>query len=263
MIQIMISGAIMAGIAAAALIHHNNQIKAQTYVEFHGKGEQVRMAVTSQFLSSIDNCKCFFTGASEFPAAGVSSLTATTPLEIGRYNFPTPGSCAGATIPSPIISQTPKDGMKAIDFSLRNITLVSGQYIGEFIMKIQSTKDLLGSKDMQMKFPVTITTTPGSAGNVVFTGCASSEISFTGPSPSGTAITTQCRHGLSCDAQANTLCQAFTGSATYCLKDQYQTLADGGDKNIGVKGYTCMPVLCSNGTTSDMTYGPWGLAELP
>lgn len=256
MIQALISGSIMAVVALAGVSYHKNQLKAQNFIEFNGKNESIRSAIISQFLSETDNCKCFFIGASEFPASGTTALAATAPTAIGRFNFPTPGSCAGTTVPNPIVSNTGVDGIQSTSFELRNITAVSGQYNGEFIVNLRTTKDVLGPKEQQLKFPVTITTAPGAGSNVSFQGCSSSEITFTAPDPNARhaiAFTTQCRGGTNCDAQATSLCQAHTGSSTFCVKDIYATIADGGDKNIGVEGYTCRPELCANGTTSDFT----------
>jgi type II secretory pathway pseudopilin PulG len=257
MIQALIGGAMVAIVALMATTAHQNQVKGQNFVEFHGKAESIRSAIIGQFLSTNDNCKCFFASAAQFPATGVGQLSATPPTSIGRMNFPTPGSCAGSTIPNPITSQAGIDGVKALSFQLAGITPVSGQYTAQLLVRLESMKEVLGPKEKLLKFPVTVKTSPGAGANVVFEGCSSSEISFTAPDPNmqpgPIAFTTSCRHGILCDPQAQQLCAAHFNGAPYCVKDIYGTKADGGDKNIGVEGYTCKPELCSNGTNTDFT----------
>lgn len=173
-VQVLIAAAILSTLMLAAMEFFSNQTKANNFLEFQSKREQLRATMLSQFLNNPDNCKCLFAGSAPFATPGPSDLTGVTPTQIGRYQFVTPGTCAGATVPAPFVTSTGLDGLKATSIQLKNILNISGSYSGDLVVNLQSTKDVLGPKDIALKIPVTVATTPAGGGMVSFVSCSAS-----------------------------------------------------------------------------------------
>lgn len=171
LIEVMIVSLIMGVLAFAMMTMSSNQMKSNNFSEFQNKREQLRLVLLGQVLNGSDNCKCLFTGATEFSAAapspGVTLTGYTAPTALGKFS---PADCSGG-VPAPFVNAAGVDGLKLASVSLANITFTGGTYSGDFIVGLRSAKDVLGPKDLQLKIPVSITTVPGTAGNVVFQSC--------------------------------------------------------------------------------------------
>ena len=174
MIEVMIASAIGLVVMLGALTFFQNQNKANNYVEFQGKREQLRLTLLGQFLNDPNNCKCLFGGATEFPVAGIAALTGVTPTQVGRYNFTTPGDCSTATLPAPFVTNAGVDGLRTTAIQLKKIVNISGTYQAEFTLALQSLKEVLGPKDILLTIPVAVATVAGTPGNVAFASCSSS-----------------------------------------------------------------------------------------
>ena len=251
LIQVLVAAGILAIVMMSTLSVFTNQTHANNFLEFQAKKEQLRLALLGQVLTSPEHCKCLFQGAAPFPTTGTPELSGyVPPTALGKF---TDATCAGG-VPHPLVSSDGTDGLKLISTRLTNIALAGGSYAGELLVQVDSTKKVLGPSSLQLKIPVAVITSSGTPGVVSFEGCANlgaSSASSTG----AMTFTTVCRHGMPCYSQADILCNNYVGSADYCLKDLFTTTADGGTKNVNVKGYSCKPGLCANGTKHDFT-GP-------
>ncbi|MEK6556249.1 MAG: hypothetical protein AABZ31_13465 [Bdellovibrionota bacterium] len=177
LIQVMVAAGILVTVMSAAMTFFSNQTKSNNFLEFQSKRAQLRLTILGQFLNNPDNCRCLFQGASAFATPGPSTLTGVAPIKIGRYNIITPGVCPGTLPPAPWIDSTPIDGMIATSIQLNNIVNIGGNYSGDLQIDLQSTKDVLGPKDLPLKIPVAIATTPAGAGLVSFVSCSTSSSS--------------------------------------------------------------------------------------
>lgn len=248
MIQTLFGAGSLGALALAGTSYFQYQTKAQNGIEFHSRKEQLRMNIMGMFLANPDNCRCLFSNVSDFPAGGVSELTGVAGDMLGPYRFSTPGDCSSATIPSPFVSRSGVDGLISEGIQIKDVTPVSGGYMGNLTISLAYSKPVMGSQNLQLKIPVALSTAPAGAGTVSFRGCGSTDSSF---STVPMTFSTSCRHYMTCDEQANRLCaQQFTGRP-YCMKSVYNTKVDAGKREFVVKGYQCTVGTCSNGTSSD------------
>jgi type II secretory pathway pseudopilin PulG len=174
-LEMVVAAALMGALALASLSFFQEQSKRSNLMEFLGKREQIRHALMNQVLTNSDNCKCLFNGAAPFPVAGTAALTGFATNEIGRYHFPTPGDCAGVTIPEPLVSTAGVDGIKLVSLDLKNIQLVSGAYLGSLEVLLSNVKDMSGMKSKGIRIPVMLSTKPSGPGTVELDGCSMSE----------------------------------------------------------------------------------------
>lgn len=195
LVEVLVVCAIIGIVALAMTSLFETQTKMMSGIEFRGKKEQIRQALIGQVLSDPNNCACLFKGATEFPdnpAAPGATLTGVTPTAIGTYHFVTAGNCATATLPAPLVSSTGVDGVIATSITLMNIMEAStGVYTGSLQVGLQSMKSVLGPSNLKpIDIPVSVATTPGSPGHVVFKSCSMAAVSA--PTGAATFLKTTC-----------------------------------------------------------------------
>lgn len=173
LVQVIIAAGILAVLAMTSASFFTNQIKANNYLEFQAKREQLRLTILGQFLSDPNNCKCLFANAPAFATPGPSTLAGTPPTQIGKFNFTTPGVCGTATLPSPLTSSTGVDGIRSTTIQLRNIVdSGGGTHTGLLVIGLQSLKEVQGPQELMLTFPVDVQTAPSGPGTVSFLGCS-------------------------------------------------------------------------------------------
>lgn len=173
LIEILIVAGVMSIMMLAVATIQQQQMKSNSFIEFQAKKEQLRLTLLGQFLNDPNNCKCLFRGSNEFAEAGTVELKGVAPTEVGRYNFSIPGDCSTATMPAPFITSLGIDNLKTTAIGLKNILNIGGAYSGEMTLNLQTTKEVLGPKDLVLKIPVAIRTNIGSApGTVAFVSCS-------------------------------------------------------------------------------------------
>lgn len=178
LIEIMIATAIMGVAMFAMMSMQTNQMRSTNYLHFQLKRTEIQGSLIGQFLNDANNCGCLFQNAGpvEFStaASAVTLAVTTPPTQIGRYNFVTAGECNTATVPMPFVDSEGIDGVKATSIQLTNITAIGTNFSGMLTVNLESTKDVLGPKELPINIPVNIATTPGSPGNVNFASCTTS-----------------------------------------------------------------------------------------
>ena len=173
LVEVIIAGAILSVIALASASFFSNQQKMNNYVEFRAKKVQLQNTISGQFLSDRMNCRCLFRGAANFPVAGTAQLTGVTPMNMGRYQFVTPGDCTTATMPQPWITAAGVDDMRTESIVLKDIgTPSGGVYSGTLEMRVRSLKEVNGSQIAHFSIPVSVSTNPVSASTVAFDSCS-------------------------------------------------------------------------------------------
>lgn len=161
------------GVMAFEMLHvQSNQMKSNNFIDFQMKRSQVQTLLVNQFLSDPINCGCLFKGVDQFSQAGTPALTGVTPRAVGRYNFVTVGECERATIPQPLLTTTGNDGLLMSSVEIRNVIPYANNYGGDFIVTVESTKEILGPKQLQIKIPVVIQTKEGTPGHIEFVSCS-------------------------------------------------------------------------------------------
>jgi prepilin-type N-terminal cleavage/methylation domain-containing protein len=186
LVEMLIALGIMGIMMLAMSNMFNSQLKSNNYLEFQLKRIQLQGIIFNQFLNNPNNCACLFNGAAEFPVGGTAVLAGVAPTQIVRYTSAAPGC---ATAPDPYVNNVGIDGLRTTAIELRNITdLGGGLYDGNFVVGLQSTKDISGPKDLNISIRVSINTGPGSPGNRVFTNCAA--VSPVPPFPVPIQVTT-------------------------------------------------------------------------
>lgn len=201
LVEALIFVGIMGIMMLVMVATQSNQLKSNNYLEFQLKRTQLQTVLIGQVLNDPNNCACWFSGANTFaanPALPGATLTGVTPTQLGRYQFITAGDCATATMPQPLIDGTGIDGMKATSIQLTNIMNISGTYSGDLIAGLQSTKEVLGPRDLQLRIPVAIEVTPAGAGMVQFRSCSMQAVPPASPPP----------QVFSCTAPRNGSCSA-------------------------------------------------------
>lgn len=176
LVELLVVIGIMSAVILAMMTMQENQMKANNYLEFQLKRTQLQNTLVGQVFNDPGNCACLFAGAAPFPAmpsAPGATLTGVAPTQIGRYSFATPGVCATATMPQPLVNNAGIDSLKTTSIRLANVMNISGVYTGEILINLQTTKPVLGPPDLPIKIPVVVTTTPSGA-NVNFQSCSSS-----------------------------------------------------------------------------------------
>ncbi len=170
LVELMIASGVMAVMMFAMISMQTNQMKTNNFLEFQLKKTQLHGSILGQVISDPYNCNCLFNGAAEFPTTGTSELTGyTPPAAIGVFGI---AGCAAA-IPNPLVTSAGLDGLKLISTKLKNIVPVGSDFSGDLLINVESTKEILGPKELNIKIPVTVITDPGSPGNVAFKGCTS------------------------------------------------------------------------------------------
>lgn len=170
LIEIVVVSGIMGIMALVMMTMQQSQMKANNYLEFQLKRTQLEGAIIGQFLKDPNNCRCLFSGATAFPVSGIATLAGVTPTQMGLYTSAAPGCGAPSQF---FINSTGVDGIKATSIKLQNITptLTPNSYTGSLNINVQSTKDVIGTKDLPIKIDVSIATTPAGA-NVNFLSCS-------------------------------------------------------------------------------------------
>ncbi len=155
--SMMVFGLLGAG-AAGMIGLLDAQSKGSNRTEFMNLKEQLRTTVIAQFLNFPPNCKCLFEGVN-FNKVGITPEIDFTNGVIGRRNFLTPGDCSSATVPLPLISNsTVINGLKATSIKLKDIQEVSGQYLANFVLRIETQKKVSGAKEATLFIPVVLGT---------------------------------------------------------------------------------------------------------
>jgi prepilin-type N-terminal cleavage/methylation domain-containing protein len=174
LVETMVVVGIVGVMALAMMTMQSNQVKSNNYLEFQLKRTQLQGVLLGQFLKDPNNCACLFAGATAFPAAGAATLPGTAPTQIGLYTSAAPACGTPAQF---FIDAAGIDGLKATSIRLQNITPTSDPniYTGAFNIGVQSTKDVLGPKELPISIPVSVATSPSGA-NVVFNSCSSSAV---------------------------------------------------------------------------------------
>lgn len=164
---------IMAAAGAAMMTFMNNQSKSGNRMEYVTQREQLRSTITVQFLSSPQSCKCLFQGAT-FNRVGITDEIDFTEGVIGRRHFTTPGNCATSTVPFKLAGINEViNGLRATEIKLKNIQEVSGSYMANFHVKVDTPKSMVGSKESQIVIPVVLATAPHSDPNrLQLDGCS-------------------------------------------------------------------------------------------
>ena len=177
LVEILIVTGVMGVMMLAMMTMQSNQMKSNNYLEFQLKRTQLEGTLLGQFLSDPKNCACLFAGANNFPVAGTTALTGSNPTRIGLFSSPPPGCGAPAQY---FVDSVGIDGIKATAIRMRTIvpTINPNTYSGTLQINIQSTKDVLGPKDLLMSIPVSIATTPAGA-NVAFASCSINAVAST------------------------------------------------------------------------------------
>lgn len=172
LVEVMIVTGLMVTTALVMMTITSNQLKANSFLEFQLRREQLRMVLIGQFLGNSNNCKCLFNGAATFPTTGTTALTGVTPTAIGPYKFVTPGDCSTATIPSPFITTTGADGLVANSIGLTDIVdLGGGTYQGNLTVAVSPTREVLGPTALKpIVIPVSVQATP-SGSDMAFQSC--------------------------------------------------------------------------------------------
>lgn len=178
LVEIMIVAGVMGIMMFMMMTMQMNQMKANNFLQFQMKKIEIQRNILGQFLSDPNNCGCLFQNATPAPfsdtASNITLEVTTPPTVLGRYKFVTAGDCSTATIPQPLINSVELDGVKSTSIELKNITAVGGGFSGNFVVKLQSTKELIGPNELSpISIPVTISTTPPVAGMVTFQSCSS------------------------------------------------------------------------------------------
>lgn len=174
LVEIMVVTGIMGIIILVFISMQESSLKSNNYLEFQLKRVQLQNVLIGQILNDPNNCACLFAGSSPFssiPAAPGITLS-VTPTQIGKYNFISPGICATATMPQPLVNNTGIDGLKTTSIQLTKIMNTSGDYSGELAINLQSTKPVLGSQDLPIRIPVYVSTTPATGTSVSFVSCS-------------------------------------------------------------------------------------------
>lgn len=182
LVEIMIVTGIMGIMMLAMSTMQSNQMKANNYLEFQLKRTQLQGTIIGQILKDPNNCACLFNGASAFPSSGIATLAGATPTQIGPYTSAAPGCGAPAQF---FIDGVGIDGLKATSIQLQNITPTANPniYTGQLNLDIQSTKEVMGPKNLPISIPVSIATSPAGA-NVNFVSCSTGAASAGGISGS-------------------------------------------------------------------------------
>lgn len=175
LIEVMIAVSLLTLVMLAATTFFAQQLKANNFLEFQSKREQMRLAMLGQVLNNPANCKCLFSGAANFPATAAAGNPVnlsgfTDPVAVGKFE---PADCSGGS-PAPLVNQTGFDGMKLISTSLNNISFGGGTYGGDLLITLESTKEVAGPKTLLLKIPVAVLTSDAGGGQRKFEGCATS-----------------------------------------------------------------------------------------
>lgn len=173
LIQVMIAGALMAGLMVAYMNFHDQQLKSTNYIEFLGKKEQLRLTLMGQFLNDPTNCKCLI-GPVTFPTAGTASLTlAPAPTKLGHYKFTTPGDCSTAVMNIPYVSTAGVDGLLLSQLAINDVQPSGTGHTGTMVIDLTTspTKPITGPKITRLSFPLNIFSVP-SGGAQQFDGCS-------------------------------------------------------------------------------------------
>ena len=180
LIEIMIALGIMSVVALGMIAIFTQQMKSSNFNDFRAERTQLDLSIVGQFLNDPNNCKCLFAGASDFATPGPSTLTVPTPpTTIGTFHFLIPGSCAGATVPVPLVNSTGVNNLILQSVQLSKITEINpDSYQGDLNLSLGSTTEVLGPKSISLNFHVSVLGTPSAPGHAKFMGC-----SFSGAGP--------------------------------------------------------------------------------
>ena len=119
LVEVMIVLALMSIAAVTMMSVIHDQMKANNFLQFQLQRTQLSAAISSQVLGDPNNCLCLFTGlgggvAPTFPATpppGTNISPAVALTQIGAFTFGTPGNCATASMPNPLITTTSTGGI--------------------------------------------------------------------------------------------------------------------------------------------------------
>jgi hypothetical protein len=167
LVEVVVASAILLTVITMAMTFFANQLKANNFMEFQGRREDLRGKILTQFLNDAVNCKCLFSGLGPMNKTGATTLTAPT-TRFGRYEFSVAGDCSTANVPAPFTSAIPSITVTRIRM---NVMGVEGLHSGDLVVELQSSKDVLGPKDTALTIPVSVYTSQASPGTVNFEGC--------------------------------------------------------------------------------------------
>lgn len=188
LVEIIVAAGIMGVVALAMMTMASNQFKTNNFVEFQLKKQEIKAEILGQFLDLPLNCQCWLAsfGAQPFPAAGIATLgTSTTIDRIGRYSYPTAGSCVGATMPSPFVTAAGVDNVRANSISIVNVGApVGATYAATLRVVLESQKDVSGSKVAKpIDIPILLNTAAAGANRVPVSCAMSASATATGAFP--------------------------------------------------------------------------------
>lgn len=174
LLEMTITLGLMGGAALFMMNMQENNMRAIATMEAKIHRMEMKGMIQQQILSNPDNCKCLFENAQPFNAPASPpgiSLGGTMPTKLGRFFFATPGSCAGATMPNPILEKDKvKDGHLVKDIRIDDVTGFDQLYSGNLTIDLESVKNTMGAKSFGFKIPITIETTPSGSGQKLI-GC--------------------------------------------------------------------------------------------
>lgn len=170
LIELMVMVALLGIVMMAASAFFTQQLKANNFLEFQLKKEQLKLAIIGQVLPNPAHCKCLFANAADFPVSGGNLTGYPSPTSIGKF---AQEDCIDG-IPVALVTVAGVDGLRLLSVGLKNITLASGTYSGSFAVNIESSKEVLGPKQLQFQIPVNVLATSAAPGQMQFEGCTTS-----------------------------------------------------------------------------------------
>lgn len=173
LVEVLIVTSIMGFLMLAMMTMQTNQTKSNNFLEFQLKRTELQGAIVGQFLNDPSNCACLFAGSALIPTnpALPGAVLSVSPTSIGPYNFVTPGNCLTATMPAPLLTNVGFNGLKTASIRLKDIINSSGNYSGNLVVSVKSTKDVLGPDTIPFTIRVSVATVPAGA-NVQFKSCS-------------------------------------------------------------------------------------------
>lgn len=160
LVEAMMVLGLMAAAGVAVMTFMQNQSKVSNRMEYVNLRDQLRSTLLSQFLTSSESCKCVFEGAT-FNKVGVTSEINFSNGVIGRRHFATSGNCATSTVPFKLVSTNEViNGLQALDIKLKDVQEVSGSYMANFQVRIETPKNIIGVRESLIQIPVILNTQP-------------------------------------------------------------------------------------------------------
>lgn len=164
LVEMTVTMGLMGAGALFMLNMQDNNMKTMAGIEAKVQRMEMKAMISQMILSNPDNCKCLFQGVAPFSAPAAPpgiTLGGTMPTKLGRFQFPTPGSCAGAAMPSPYLEENKiHDGYLVKDIRIEDVTGFDQLYSGNLTVDLESVKKATASRSIGLKIPISITTVP-------------------------------------------------------------------------------------------------------